>query len=55
MKKKNLLGSLASALFVMAAIFLPVETISADNASTVSDPMIGYSDFIDKGQCNVNV
>ena len=49
MKKKNLLGSLASALFVLAAIFLPVETILADNASTVSDPMIGYSDFIDKG------
>ena len=49
MKKKNLLGSLASALFVLAAIFLPVETMLADNAATVSDPMIGYSAFIDKG------
>ncbi len=51
--KKNLTGALASALLLLAVTLLPVGTVMADEAATAaseaSDPMSGYSEFIESG------
>ena len=51
--KKNLTGALASALLLLAVTLLPVGTVMADEAATAaseaSDPMSGYSKFIENG------
>ena len=51
--KKNLTGALASALLLLAVTLLPVGTVMADEAATAaseaSDPMSGYSEFIENG------
>ncbi len=51
--KKNLTGALASALILLAVTLLPVGTVMADEAATAaseaSDPMSGYSEFIENG------
>ena len=51
--KKNLTGALASALILLAVTLLPVGTVMADEAATAaseaSDPMSGYSAFIENG------
>ena len=40
MKKKNLVGTLASVLFVLAATLLPVETVMAQDAATEAPPAV---------------
>lgn len=40
MKKKNLLGTLASVLFVLAVTLLPVETVMAQDAATEAPPAV---------------
>lgn len=51
--KKNLTGALTSALLLLAVTLLPVGTVMADEAATAaseaSDPMSGYSAFIENG------
>ena len=51
--KKNLTSALASALLLLAVTLLPVGTVMADEAtaaaSEASDPMSGYSEFIENG------
>jgi len=49
MKKKNLLGTLASVLFVLAVTMLPVESLMAQDAAAESPPAADEEAVIDSG------